>query len=193
MKAFSVLLLLFAISLHSCQKCKLSGESVLIEEFNEYGNWELYSEYSDQDEFFSRIEDGCLKLKTTQGIQSCQRATYYFYEDFSEIKGFEVCMDIKELIQPKNIDLHFFFALGKYEMHGTIEKRKTTDTHLVFKVNDKGVKSNLKGALFGKLGNKIESNSNPLDFIQISMCPEDWEESDGEMYVEIERIALTTL
>lgn len=193
MKAYSVLLVLIFFSLHSCQKCKLSGDNVLNEEFNEYGNWELYSEYSSEDQFYSRIENGLLQLKSEQGVESCQRATHYFYEDFSQIKGFQVCIDIKELRQPKNVDLHFYIALGKYEMHGTIEKRKTTNTHLVFKVDDKGVKSNLKGALFGNIGNEIEPNNNPADFIQISMCPEDWEESEGEMYVEIEGIEITIL
>ena len=177
----------------SCKKCNLKGDSLLVEEFNEYGDWLLYSEYSETDQFYSRIKDGVLKLKSEQGVEGCQRATYYFNQDFSSIKGFQICIDIKELKQPKNVDLHFYVALGKYELHGTIEKRKTTNTRLVFKVDEKGVNSNLRGAVFGHLGDKIEPDNNATDFIQISLCPEDWEESTGELYLEIERLEITTL
>ncbi|MFT4600055.1 MAG: hypothetical protein ACI857_000223 [Arenicella sp.] len=186
-------LILLVLAFGSCTKCNLKGDNVLSSDFDSYGDWELYSEYSATDEFYSRIEDGVLKLKTAQEFTDCQRATHYFNDDFSAINGFQVCIQIKELRLPKKVDIQFYFSLGPYELHADIEKKNSTNTAVIFKVDDKGVSSNLKGALAGGLGNEIESDNYDTNFIQIALCPEDNEESTGEMYIEIESIEVSVL
>ena len=153
---------------------------------------ESLTDFSSEDEYYSRIENNVLKLKSNQNVAPCQRATYYFDKDLSTIKGFEACIHINELRLPKNTDVHFYFSLGNYELHATIEKKQTTNTLLQLKVDDKGVSSNLKGAVNGRVGNEIEQNNFSENFIQISLCPKPEEESEGELYGEAENIEITT-
>lgn len=190
-KVFYIFFLATAFT--SCQKCNLKGDSILNESFDAYGEWLLYSEYSATDEFYSRIENGALKLRTNQQFEACQRATYYFQDDFSDISGFQVCIKLNQLILPKDVDVHFYFSLGDYEMHAVIEKKKAKNNLVIFRVDDKGVSSNHRGAIFGKLGNEIEQDNYSTNFVQISLCPESEAESTGEMYIEIDAIEINIL
>ncbi len=60
-------------------------------------------------------------------------------------------------------------------------------------MDDKGVSSNMKGALRGGLGNEVEGDNYDTNFIQIALCPENNEESTGELYFEIESIEVSVL
>jgi len=193
MNKFHFIFIVFLIPFFSCQKCNLKGDEILNERFDNYGEWLLYSEYDQDDQIYSRIENGSLKLKSNQSFQSCQRATYYFSQDLSGISGFQVCIDLKELSLPKKLDVHFYFSLGKYEMHATIEKKSVKNNLLILRMDDKGVSSNHKGAIFGGIGNEIENDNFSDNFIQISLCPEPEEDSEGDLYIEIENIKINTL
>ena len=186
---------LFILSLWfvSCQKCNLKGDTLLNESFDNYGEWLLYSEYSATDEFYSRIEGGVLKLKTDQQFSACQRATLQLNQDLSAIKGFQACIHLKELKLPKKVDVHFYFSLGNYELHAVIEKKNSKNDLVIFRVDDKGVSSNHRGAMFGGLGNKIEKDNYSNNFIQISLCPDSTQDSTGELYMEIDGIEISTL
>ncbi|MEX1002528.1 MAG: hypothetical protein WDZ35_10480 [Crocinitomicaceae bacterium] len=193
-KLIYLLPILFLLMQTSCKKCNLKGENVLSFDFDSYDEWLLYSEYAEEDEFYSRIEDGVLKLKTDQKFTDCQRATYYWNDDFSSIKGFEACIHINQLNLPKDVDIHFYFSLGNYEVHANIEKKKSTNTIFKIKADDSGITSNLKGALKGGIGNEFEDDNYTDNFIQIALCPqEDSENSEGEMYIEIDKIEVTIL
>ena len=193
MKYLCILIPVLVLSFSSCKKCKLKGENVLTEDFNNYGDWLLYSEYSATDDYYSRIEDGILKLKTDNEHDVCPRATLNLTNNLTNIDGFEVCIHIKKLSLSKSTSLDLYFSLGEFEMHGNIEKSKSSNTFLVFKVDKDGITSNLKGALYGQIGQKTENDNFANNFIQISLCPNESDSSRGEMYVEIESIEMTTI
>src|SRR5690606_16952995 len=115
---------------------------------------ELYSEYSENDEFYSRFEDGVLKLKTGQGNSKCQRATHYWYQDLSYIKGFQLCLHINHLVLPKGLKLQLYISLGEWELYATVEKRDIKNKTLLIRLDDRGTYCNLKGALNGKIGRR---------------------------------------
>jgi hypothetical protein len=188
-----VIITVLLVGLVSCQKCNLKGDQLLNESFDKYGEWLLYSEYSSTDQYYSRIENGLLILKSDQQFSSCQRATLNFTDDFSSMNGFQVCIEIKQLKLPKKVAAHFYFSLGKYELHAVVEKKNIKNNSLIFRVDDKGVSSNNKGALFGGLGNEIEKDNYSENFIQISLCPNEEVESMGELYLEIDGIEITTI
>jgi hypothetical protein len=183
----------FSLSLIGCKKCNLKGDILLSENFDEQGDWLLYSDVSDEVEVYTRIEEGTLKLKSDQKSINCQRATYNFENDFSEIDGFQACIHINELRLPAEVDVHLYFSLGDFELHATISKEDTENKTLKIKAKRKGIQSNLKGALVGNLGMKYEKNLYEENFIQVSLCPEEWEDSEGELYIEIDKIEITTL
>lgn len=192
MKKFLLLILIIG-GLISCQKCNLKGDELLSENFDAQGDWALYSEYDPEDQIYSRIEDGVLKLKSDQAFESCQRATYNFNQDLTNIKGFQACFHLNELRLPKKVDVHFYFSLGNYELHAVIEKKNAKNNLVIFRVDEKGVSSNHRGALFGGVENEMEANNFSENFVQISLCPEPEEESTGELYIEIDAIEITTL
>lgn len=191
-------LLVLTLGFISCTKCHLKGNELLNESFDSEGDWYLISDISNVDDIYSRVEDGMLKMKTFQGY-NCNRATYYFDQDFSDIKGFEACIHIKEFYAPKKVNVHFYISLGEYVLHASINQRKTKNTALKLIYNDKGIRSNLKGAMVGfvdqeelKPDTTILAPTNP-NFIQISLCPESWEDSTGELYIAIDGIEIVTL
>ncbi|MEO9533650.1 MAG: hypothetical protein ABJG68_01525 [Crocinitomicaceae bacterium] len=193
MKHLFILIPVLLLCFSSCKKCKLRGDNILTEDFNSYGDWLLYSEYSQQDAYYSRIEDGNLKLKTDNQYDVCPRATLNLTNNLTNIDGFQVCIHIKKLSLLKSTSLDFYFSMGQFEMHVNIEKAKSSNTFLVFKVDKDGITSNLKGALNGQIGQKIENDNFTNNFIQISLCPNKSDSTNGQMYVEIEGIEMTTL
>lgn len=182
-----------AVGVISCQKCNLKGDELLNENFDTQSDWLLYSEYDSENQIYSRIEDGVLKLKSDQAFESCQRATYNFPQDLSQIKGFQACVKINELRLPKKVDVHFYFSLGNFELHAVIEKKVAKNNLVIFRVDEKGVSSNHKGALFGGIGNEIEVDNFSENFVQISLCPELEEEATGELYIEIDVIEIRVI
>lgn len=177
--------------LFSCKKINSSGELIFSEDFNETGEWNLWNDYSEEFETYTRIEDGVLSIKTRQDSEQCNRATYYFTEGvLASYTQFEVFILFNTLDLPKDIVLHMYFAFGGLETHVVIKKPFKNSKLLKLRIKDGKVTSNLKGALNGNLGIKVQDNDFAEDFIQISLCPDADFPGTEEMYLEIEKIKL---
>jgi len=174
---------------HACTKCDLNGDVVLSDSFDEKGDWLLYGEVVDPNQLVI-VEDGMLKMKTND-TGNCVRATYYFTNDFSNIKGFKACFHVNEFHTPKYQSAHFYIRIGKYELHATIGKRQSSNTALFLKMDKGGPRSNLRGAVYGNI-NHEELNNFDTSFVQIALCPEEFESSTGELYLEIDKVEIVT-